>query len=240
MPLPAGDGIPRVSARDAAYEQLRDWITLGPLEPGEPIRDAEVAARLGISRTPVREALLRLEHEGLVEMFPGRGTRVAPLRFDRARHLFSIGGALDALAAEEATPRLTGEQLDELDEVLRSMEAGDDPRDLQLLDERFHHSYYEATRNEPLVSLLESITVELRLFDRVGFRDPEILRAARGEHRTILDAFRARDAAQAGSAARFNWTHAWAQIEQRLAERGDPPRALVMTGATVDDSRVRR
>lgn len=218
VPLPiANEIITRISARDAAYEQLRDWITLGPLEPGEPIRDSEVAARLGISRTPVREALLRLEQEGLVEMFPGRGTRVPPLRFERARHLFSIGGALDGLAAEEATPRLGDDQLDAIEEMLRAMEVDDEPRQLQMLDERFHRTYYDATGNEPLISMLEAITVELRRFDRVGFRDRDILRTARGEHRAILGAFRARDAARAATAARLNWTQVWAQIEQRLA-----------------------
>src|SRR6266849_9018855 len=66
-------------AREAVYARLRDWILRGPLEPGEIIRDADIAQALGVSRTPVREALLRLEGDGLVETAPARWTRVAPL-----------------------------------------------------------------------------------------------------------------------------------------------------------------
>jgi DNA-binding GntR family transcriptional regulator len=79
MPLPGTAGpVARISARETAYEHVRGWITLGPLEPGEPIKDVEIAALLGISRTPVREALLKLAQEGLVEAFPGRDRLGAP------------------------------------------------------------------------------------------------------------------------------------------------------------------
>jgi DNA-binding GntR family transcriptional regulator len=221
MPLPTETEIPRVSARDAAYERLLDWITLGPLEPGEAIRDAEVAERLGVSRTPVREALQRLERDGLIEVFPGRGTRVAPLRFERARHLFSIGGVLDGLAAEEATPRLSEADLKEIDTVLTQMETIEDPRELQLLDERLHRTYREATGNEPLNSMLRGVTMELRMYDRVGFRDRVIVGAVHGEHRAIYKAFRARDAEAAAKAGRLNWNLAWERIEPILRASGE-------------------
>jgi DNA-binding GntR family transcriptional regulator len=214
VPLPQTLQRPaRISARDAAYEQLRDWITLGPLEPGEPILDTEIADLLGMSRTPVREALLRLAHDGLVQSFPGRQTRVAPLRLDRAPHLFAIGGALDALAAQQATPRLTAQELGRLGKTLDQMNKPEKPQDLQTLDERFHAIYYQASGNPPLVDMLEGITLELRRFDRAGFRDLSIVTAANEEHAAILAAFRDGDAAVAGEIARQNWVRSWARLE---------------------------
>jgi DNA-binding GntR family transcriptional regulator len=215
-----------MSARDAAYEQIRDWITLGPLEPGEVILDTEIAELLGMSRTPVREAILRLAQDGLVETFPGRQTRVAPLRFDRAPHLFSIGGALDALAAEQATLKLSAEQLAKLEEALELMSGPEEPQDLQTLDERFHGIYYEVTGNPPLIHMLHGITLELRRFDRAGFRDPAIMTAANEEHRQIVAAFRGRDPSSAAAAARENWTRTWTRLEPLYIQRdsGDAKR----------------
>jgi DNA-binding GntR family transcriptional regulator len=214
MPLPqALQRPPRVSARETAYEQIRDWITLGPLQPGEVILDNEIAELLGMSRTPVREALLKLAQEGLVETFPGRKTRVAPLPFGRAPHLFAIGGVLDGLAAELATPNLTHERLDQLARTLEVMRRPEDPRDLQTLDERFHDIYYQATGNQPLIEMLHGITLELRRFDRAGFRDPAIMTAANEEHEAILAAFRNGDPAGAARIARDNWTRTWARLQ---------------------------
>lgn len=213
MPLPRTAGpVARVSARETAYEYLRDWITLGPLEPGEPIRDVDVAALLGISRTPVREALLRLGQEGLIEAFPGHQTRVAPLKFERVPHLFAIGGVLDALAAEEAAPEMDETHCAEMEQLLTRMTREDDPRELQLLDERFHGVYYAVSGNAPLLKLLEEISLELRRFDREGFRSPAIMLAANDEHRAILHALQRRDGQVAAEAARRNWVASWERI----------------------------
>jgi len=221
VPLPPALQRPaRISARDTAYEQLRDWITLGPLEPGEPILDTEIAELLGMSRTPVREALLRLAQDGLVETFPGRQTRVAPLRLDRAPHLFAIGGALDALAAEQAAPRLSAAELSGLAQTLEQLGGAGDPHDLQTLDERFHAIYYQAAGNQPLVDMLRGITLELRRFDRAGFQDLAIMAAANDEHAAILAAFRDRDGAAAARTARQNWVRSWTRVEPAFRARG--------------------
>lgn len=228
MPLPQTAGlVARVSAREMAYEYLRDWITLGPLEPGEAIRDVDVAALLGISRTPVREALLRLGQEGLIEAFPGHQTRVAPLRFERIPHLFAIGGVLDALAAEEAAPDMDDQHCAEMEQILGRMTTEGDPRELQLLDEQFHGVYYAVAGNAPLMKLLEDLTLELRRYDRAGFRSREIMVAANDEHRVIVQAFAQRDGQAAARAARQNWVASWDRIAAvHWAGSGDPGRAL--------------
>ncbi len=108
MPVPEREGtLDRDLLRDRAYVALRDAIVDGTLAPGERLRDAELTRWLGLSRTPVREALARLEQDGLVETAPQRFTRVTPLDRRAARDAFPLVAALHALAAELAVPRLT-------------------------------------------------------------------------------------------------------------------------------------
>ena len=112
VPLPASmEKIARPSMRSLVFEQLRTLIETGGLGPGEVIRDYEVARRLGVSRTPVREALQRLEQQGAVEALPGRVTRVVDLSRDDAPLVYAPLSALEELAAEVATPLATKEDL---------------------------------------------------------------------------------------------------------------------------------
>jgi len=115
MPVPESAPLDRDLLRDRAYVALRDAIVDGTLAPGERLRDAELCEWLGLSRTPVREALGRLEQDGLVESAPQRFTRVTPLDRRDARDAFPIVAALHALAAELAVPRLTAADLRAMD-----------------------------------------------------------------------------------------------------------------------------
>src|SRR4051812_696811 len=108
MPVPAAHAtLERDLLKDRAYAAIRDAIVDGTLQPGEKLKDQELCSWLGLSRTPVREALGRLEQDGLVETAPQRFTRVAPLDRREARDAFSLVAALHALAAELAAARLT-------------------------------------------------------------------------------------------------------------------------------------
>src|ERR1700712_5387744 len=113
MPVPADRAaLERDLLRDRAYSMLRNAIVDGTLAPGERLRDQELTEWLGLSRTPVRGALSRLEQDGLVETEPQRFTRVAPLDRRAARDAFPIVAAVHALAAELGVPKLTGADLD--------------------------------------------------------------------------------------------------------------------------------
>jgi DNA-binding GntR family transcriptional regulator len=112
MPVPSERAdTTRTLLRDQAYARLRDAILDGTLEPGEQLKDAELVEWLGLSRTPIREALARLEEYGLVETKPNSYTRVAPLSARDARDAFTVYGALEALAALLGVPRLAAEDL---------------------------------------------------------------------------------------------------------------------------------
>jgi DNA-binding GntR family transcriptional regulator len=225
MPLPSGDQAPtRANAQDIAYDHLKEWIVNGPLEPGENIRDVEVAAMLGVSRTPVREALIRLSQEGLVEIARGRSTQVAGLPFSRAVHLYNIGGVLDAYAAELGATRLDSDGLASMRKVLDEMAGLNDVAHVQMLDEQFHDQYYLAADNPVLTDFLEQVKVGLRRIERVAFRDAQIRSEAHLEHIEIMEALEARDPARARDAALRNWNNSWARIEAWLKPRtGEGP-----------------
>src|SRR5215216_4670769 len=110
MPVPADRAaLERDLLRDRAYTTIRDAIVDGTLQPGERLRDQELTEWLGLSRTPVRDALNRLEQDGLVETEPQRFTRVTPLDRRAARDAFPVVAAIHALAAELAVPHLLEE-----------------------------------------------------------------------------------------------------------------------------------
>ena len=98
MPIPQTKILNRTFIRDDVYQSLREWIVRGDLEPGEKLKDKELAAQLGVSRTPVREALRKLENEGLVETSANRWTKVAPITIQDAERIYPIIQKLEELA----------------------------------------------------------------------------------------------------------------------------------------------
>src|SRR5260370_14947627 len=121
--------IDRIPLREHVYELLQQAIVSGELPPGQRIRDLDLAAQLGVSRTPVREALQRLEDEGLVETLPGSLTRVVPLDTQAARETFPVVATLHALATRLAVGHLTEQDFASLrqanDRLVAALEAGD-------------------------------------------------------------------------------------------------------------------
>ncbi|MGF1523457.1 MAG: GntR family transcriptional regulator [Leptolyngbyaceae cyanobacterium] len=107
MPIPQTATLNRVFLRDNVHQSLLRWIIEGVLEPGEKLKDKELAAQLGVSRTPVREALRKLEDEGLVETAANRWTRVAPIALQDAERIYPIIQALETLALTLAFPKLS-------------------------------------------------------------------------------------------------------------------------------------
>jgi DNA-binding GntR family transcriptional regulator len=223
MPLPdEAHPVQFVNAQSLAYATVREWILRGPLRPGEPLRDIDIAAHLGISRTPVREALIRLAQDGLVESARGRGTRVTDLKIEQAPHLFEVGAVLDAHAAKVAAGRLTADDLRQLREVLKKMEDTREPGTLAEIDRDFHLVYYLRTGNDVLVGMLEQVTNDLMRIERHAWRHDDIWAVACGEHRQLMDAFERGDGPAAGVAAMENWRRSWDRIDKLLHGSGNP------------------
>src|SRR5436190_1052312 len=160
MPVPANDPFERDLLRDRAYAAIRDAIVDGTLAPGERLRDQELQAWLGLSRTPVREALARLEQDGLVESAPQRFTRVAPLDRRAARDAFPVVAALHALAAELAHPRLVAADVARMEEAnagfAGALAAGDVDAALAA-DDAFHDVFLKAGANSEIPKALDRL-----------------------------------------------------------------------------------
>jgi DNA-binding GntR family transcriptional regulator len=164
MPLPQSQNkLSRTLARDEAYEKLRGWIVQGTLRPEEVLRDQEIAHSLGVSRTPVREALRRLEDEGLVETALNRWTRVAPLDVRKSIEIYSIIEALEVLALESA--QLTPQHLSDMslaNEAMRKAIQRKDATAALRADEIFHGVWIGHSGNGELWLLLGHLKAKVR------------------------------------------------------------------------------
>jgi DNA-binding GntR family transcriptional regulator len=187
------------SLADRAYYALREMIVSLELRPGAVIDERELMDRLGIGRTPTREALRRLAHEGLVEVYPRRGMFVTRVDIRDLASLTEVRSVLESHAARLAAERATDEDRDVLESLLHELEtrADLDTSELMALDERIHRQVYRSAHNPFLESSLEEYYVlALRIWYLALDRTRELERAVLG-HRELLEAIRDGDADRA-------------------------------------------
>jgi DNA-binding GntR family transcriptional regulator len=208
MPVPAGEAVTtRVLLRDEAYARLRDAILDGTLEAGEHLRDAALSSWLGISRTPIREALARLEDCGLVESAPNRYTRVAPLDRRDAQDAFQVVAALHALAATLGAARVSSGELDAMVAANERFAAALTSADVDAAlaaDDAFHDVLVHAAANGEIARTLERLMPRLRRLERLRFGSL-VGRRSVEQHATIVERCAAGDAAKVADAVRENW-----------------------------------
>jgi DNA-binding GntR family transcriptional regulator len=213
MPTPTEtEPIDRRSARQAVYERISSWIESGQLEPGETIKDSQLAAKLGVSRTPVREALQMLEQIGLVEMRPGRLTRVSDSSFDDAERVYAPLAELQALAAELGTPKATPADVDEMctsnNEMLAAIE-NNDPVAAREADREFHGVLVRLADNPYLTAAIEPMLAHIRRLEALYFHDTKPGRTSYEEHQRIIEFVAAHDARHARELTRHNFLRHW-------------------------------
>jgi DNA-binding GntR family transcriptional regulator len=208
MPVPGTKAaLERDLLRDRAYTTIRDAIVDGTLRPGERLRDHELTEWLGLSRTPVREALGRLEQDGLVETEPQRFTRVAPLDRRAARDAFPIVAAIHALAAELGVQRLTGADVERMrgaNERFAAALKADDVDAALAADDAFHAVLLTASLNTELLPTLERLMPRLRRLERLRFGSLAG-RASVHQHEAIVAAADAQDVQTTAERVRENW-----------------------------------
>ncbi|MDX6700412.1 MAG: hypothetical protein QOF26_638 [Baekduia sp.] len=223
MPVPEHPAaVERHLLRDSAYAQLCDAIVSGTLNPGEQLHDSQLCSWLGLSRTPVRDALGRLEDEGLVETAPQRYTRVTPLRLSDARHAFPVLAVLHGLATELAVPRLVDGDLEELtahnDEFIERLRNGR-REEAFAADERFHAVFVTRADNPHISQAVARLTPSLRRVENLtGVQMPGGRSIA--QHQAIIARADGADAAGAAAAARANWMTLGLLVERSLAAPG--------------------
>lgn len=207
MPIPQNYSAPvKLSAKDRAYNQIQEWIVDGTLVPNEKINDAQLANALGISRTPVREALQLLALQGLVAMKPGVSTYVTELEDGAMGKILPPLSVLQALAAQTAADMADEKDIKELQSYNKVFEKAIKNKDYFAAlkqDEHFHGKIVNICDNAYLESSINVLQAHVR---RLFFKNEIILSEESVlEHKQIIEAIKNKDAKKAGDIAKSNW-----------------------------------
>ena len=183
--------------RDVVFNTLRQAIIKGELKPGERLLEIQLADKLGVSRTPIREAIRKLELEGLVTMIPRRGATVAGITRKHLQDVLEIRRALERLAVELACERMDADGLALLESLQKQFIDHNSSQDAFLLaniDEKFHDTIYQSTLNERLVSMLENLREQMYRYRLEYIKDSSKRDLLVNEHNLIIDAIKRKDA----------------------------------------------
>lgn len=191
--------------RDVVFNTLRQAILKGELEPGERLMEIQLADRLGVSRTPIREAIRKLELEGLVLMIPRKGAEVAKISEKSLRDVLEVRRSLEELAIELACQRMTEEDISQLgtaQEAFRKAVHQGDPMKIAETDEAYHDIIYNGTSNNRLVQILNNLREQMYRYRLEYIKESEKRQILLIEHDRILKAVRGRHVAEAKEAIR--------------------------------------
>lgn len=177
--------------REVIFTTLRDAIIVGELRPGERLMEVKLAEKMGVSRTPVREAIRKLELEGLVDMIPRKGAHVADLSVKDIVDVLEVRASLDGLAALLAAERITDEEIDELNHVNSQFVGFLQKENLQgsiKKDVEFHEIIYRSSRNEKLIQIVNNLREQVQRFRVIYLKDYVNPKELEKEHKDIIDA----------------------------------------------------
>lgn len=208
--------------RDVVFNTLRQAILRGELQPGERLMEIQLAKRLGVSRTPVREAIRKLELEGLVLMVPRKGAEVAEITRQDLEDVLEVRAALEELAVKNACDLITDEQLQELKkaagEFKRTLEGADLIACAEA-DMKFHEIIYGATNNRRLIQMLNNLREQMYRYRMECLKDKRTHKILLEEHDAIRRALKKHDKAKAGNAIRNHIDNQRRSILASLTEK---------------------
>jgi len=182
--------------RELVFETLRESIISGQLKPSERLMEIQLADELGVSRTPVREAIRKLELEGFVVMIPRKGAYVADISLKDIADVFEIRRALEALAGELAAERATEEEIEHMERLLFDMAHVIEIKDIDRIvevDTKFHEALYVASRNQRLGQILSLLSELIQRYRTRTLSNVGRMKIALEEHRGLVEALAARD-----------------------------------------------
>jgi len=215
----SGFKIKRKSMRDEAYSILQDWIISGELEPNRKLKDSELSEMLGISRTPIREALLKLEDEGLIETKANRWTMVAPISIEQAEHIYPIVEALEILAIEEGLKSVTQNVITSLEKVneqfKKELHRGEKEKAFQS-DLRFHDIIIKLSQNEELSRILNSLKLKIKRIEVYYFEDQGEDLASYHEHLKIIESLKSKQIDDVKQTISNNWRRSLSRIRSKV------------------------
>ena len=219
MPIPPDSpAVDRSLLRDDVFRRLRDAIVDGTFLPGEQLKDLELAEWLGVSRTPVREALLRLGNSGLVVALPGRSTTVSAIDDTAVHDARDVIGAMHALAVRQVAHRLSADDLERMRAAnvrfAKAAAAGDVDAALEA-DDVLHRIPVNVLGNQALISVLDHFDPVVRRAERARFTRDATVSIAR--HERLIELLAAGDAEQAAIVA----FEIWNSLEPAAAPAGE-------------------
>lgn len=208
--------------RDVVFQTLRQAILRGELEPGERLMEIHLANRLGVSRTPIREAIRKLELEGLVVMIPRRGAIVASITEKDLKDVLEVRRTLEIMAGEMACDRITPELLEQLKsagEEFRRLKDTNDFTSLAEVDVKFHDIIYAATDNQRLITILNNLREQMYRYRLEYIKDEDKRKILILEHERILKAVRERKVADAKEAMREHIDNQEITVAKNITEK---------------------
>ena len=208
--------------RDVVFNTLREAILKGELQPGERLMELQLASKLGVSRTPIREAIRMLEQEGLAVTVPRKGAEVARMTLKDMEDVLEIREALDELAAQIACERISSEQMNRLMDTKKEFErilASGEVKEIADVDVKSHDIIYEATDNAKLVYLLNNLREQLFRYRVEYLKNPENYPALIQEHEAIVSALEARDKAKVTEAMHEHVTNQAVAVKAVIQEQ---------------------
>jgi DNA-binding GntR family transcriptional regulator len=212
--------LPRRLLRDEAYTRIRAAIIDGELAPGEVVRDLDLAHKLGLSRTPVREALSRLTDEGLVESKPHAYTRVTPLLREATYDAFQVVSSMHHLAVRLAVPRITRDHVSTLNAINKGFSLALDRHDVAAAvaaDDAFHGLFIEVAGNRALADTIDRYTPLIRRLERLRFSSLPARRSIR-IHADLAKAAASGDVERAAQLSDQIWATLGNEIDRAFAE----------------------
>ena len=193
--------------RDVVFNTLRKAILTGELKPGERLMEIHLANRLGVSRTPIREAIRKLELEGLVIMIPRRGAEVAQITEKSLKDVLEVRRALDALCVELACDRISAEEEVLLEEACDEFQRATETKDTTIIakaDVAFHDIIVQATNNQRLIQLINNLSEQMYRYRFEYIKDEIRHDSLVNEHRIIYESIVKRDKKKAAEIAKLH------------------------------------
>jgi DNA-binding GntR family transcriptional regulator len=199
-------------------KNVRERIVAGQLTPGSRVNESRLSAELGISRTPLREALFTVERLGMIDADPQRGFFVAPLSAREVRELYPIGKALDSLAVRSAghVPVATLRAMRQANRVL--LEHADDAERARLADRDFHQALVSRCPNRRLLALLDDIQIAMERYERLYMSDASDIQRSGRRHHAIIEALAADDIETAVAILGETWDYSAGRLIVALGE----------------------
>lgn len=217
MPVPAKRPKEKVkTAKEIVYTQVREWIVNGTLKPGEKISDQEISQYFSVSRTPVREAIQMLADQKLVDIYPGKETRVTSVDLKEADRDYRITAELHALAIEFAYPKITEDTIKDLKRINQSFAIVINTHDIEGIerfDDQFHKVFIDLAEDHFLTDFTHILKGHIQRIENIYYKENDLF--SFHSHEAIIDALEHRDLDQAKEAMRDNWLHTLKKMNDR-------------------------